>query len=293
MGDKTIDKVILPLALALAISVAGIISHRVVQTQAAVQPDGIALPIVMYHHILKEQARLNQYTISPAELRSDLQYLKDGGYTPIVVADLLAFVKGEAELPEKPVMITFDDGYESFHEYAFPILKEFGFKSVFSVVGTYADQYSAADDHHIRYSHCTWNQLALLQASGLVEIQNHSYNLHLNENGRHGSMMKAGEDAEGYRKLLSTDLGKLQALCEVELGSTPTAFTYPFGRVSTQALPILKELGFSAALTCEEKINHLTGDPEQLYHLRRFNRPHGLSFAEILQRAHYRSSTKD
>ena len=189
---KLIDKLILPVALALIVSVAGIVARVAVAANASAQPEGIELPIVMYHHILKDQSRLNKYTISPDEFRRDMQYLQD-------------------------------NGYESFHEYAYPILKEFGFKAVFSVVGTYADQYTRVDDHHIRYSHCTWNQLALLQESGLVEVQNHSYNLHLNENGRHGAKMKRGESPVLYQKLLSEDLSQMQKACQENLrGWTPS-----------------------------------------------------------------------
>ncbi|MGI5967784.1 MULTISPECIES: polysaccharide deacetylase family protein [Anaerotruncus] len=283
---KILDKIIFPLALALVVSIAGLAVRIAVPTAAQPQPEGIELPVAMYHHILKEEARLNKYTISPDEFRSDMQYLKDSGYTPIVIQDLLNYVQDGVPLPEKPVMITFDDGYESFHEYAFPILKEFGFKSVFSVVGTLADQYSEVDDHHIRYSHCTWNQLGLLHESGLVEIQNHSYNLHINDKGRHGSKMKSGESALTYQNMLLEDLGRLQAECAEHLdGYQPACFTYPFGQISKEALPVIKQLGFKAALTCEEKLNYITGDPEQLYHLRRFNRPHGTSIQTIFEKA--------
>ena len=119
---KLIDKLILPVALALIVSVAGIVARVAVATNASAQPEGIELPIVMYHHILKDQSRLNKYTISPDEFRRDMQYLQDNGYTPVLMQDLLLFVQEGVPLPDKPVMITFDDGYESFHEYAYPIL---------------------------------------------------------------------------------------------------------------------------------------------------------------------------
>ena len=110
---KLIDKLILPVALALIVSVAGIVARVAVATNASAQPEGIELPIVMYHHILKDQSRLNKYTISPDEFRRDMQYLQDNGYTPVLMQDLLLFVQEGVPLPDKPVMITFDDGYES------------------------------------------------------------------------------------------------------------------------------------------------------------------------------------
>ena len=248
---KRINQAIYTLSLALLISFSSLLVRIALPASAPVDSQAIALPIVMYHHILKEQARLNAFTISPDELRQDLQYLKENGYQSILIQDLIDYVNGETALPEKPVMITFDDGYESFYEYAFPILKEMGFKAVLSVVGTYADRYSCMDDHHICYSHCTWN-----------------------------------ESESVYRQVLISDIGKMQDECRKNLDRwLPTAFAYPYGQISEEALPVLKEMGFKAALTCTEKINYLTGDPEELYHLNRFNRPHGTSFQRILENA--------
>lgn len=280
---KWIEKLIVPLAIALFIS-CGTAAARfaVIQADAKAQAEGIPLPILMYHHILKEESRLNAYTISPTEFRADLQYIKDNGYTPIVVQDLIDYVKKGAPLPERPIMITFDDGYESFHEYAFPILQEFRFPAVLAVIGKYADQYSETDDHHIRYSHATWNQIRQMHDSGLVEIQNHSYDLHATDKGRQGSKRKPGENLAAYQSMLTEDLGRVQASCKENLGWIPTTFAYPFGHISSDALGILMDMGFEAAFTCEEKYNYITGDPEQLFHLRRFNRAHNRSAQSLL-----------
>ena len=97
---KLIDKLILPVALALIVSVAGIVARVAVATNASAQPEGIELPIVMYHHILKDQSRLNKYTISPDEFRRDMQYLQDNGYTPVLMQDLLLFVQEGVPLPD-------------------------------------------------------------------------------------------------------------------------------------------------------------------------------------------------
>lgn len=286
--NKLMNRCFLPLALVLLVATTSLLLHvflppqRVLATQAVPQ---VELPIVMYHHMLKEQSRLNKYTISPDEFRQDMQYIKENGYTPITLTALIASVQNGTELPAKPIIITFDDGYESFYTYAYPILQEYGYKAVFSVVGAYADQYSAQDDHHIRYSHCTWEQLKEMQDGGLVEVQNHSYNLHVNKDGRHGAKKKQGEADEPYRKVLLDDIGRMQQACYEYLGVYPNTFTYPFGQISKEALPLLKEMGFQAALICQEKLNYLTGDPEQLYHLNRFNRAHGDSLQSIIGRA--------
>ena len=278
-------KLLLPISLLLAVAVFSLCLYANAETFAEKEAEqGVAFPIVMYHHILKEESRWNDYTISPGEFRQDLEYIKNQGYTPISTNDLLAYVEQGTPLPEKPILITFDDGYESFHEYAYPLLQEYGYPAVLSIVGKYADQYSQVDDHHIRYSHCTWDQLREMVDSKLVEVQNHSYNLHLNEQGRKGAGKKEGETLEHYQAVLETDVGKLQEEITAELGKTPLVFTYPFGMISKESLPILQDMGFRILLTCREKVNYLTGEPEQLYHLGRFNRPHGKSLQSILEK---------
>lgn len=247
--------------------------------------EGVTLPIVMYHHILKEEARHNAYTISPDEFRADLQYLKDSGYTPITMEALLRYAQDGIPLPEKPIMITFDDGYESFYAYAYPILQQFDYPAVLAIIGRYADQYTDTADHHVRYSHCDWSQLQEMVESGLIEVQNHSYDLHENDGERHGAKMVQGESLEHYAQVLQEDIGKLQEEIYSHLGYYPTTFVYPFGLISAESRPIIQQMGFSAALTCEEKLNHLTGDPQELFNLHRFNRPHGVSLQTILEKA--------
>ena len=74
--------------------------------------DSVRVPILMYHSILRDSARQGgKYVISPAVLAADLDALQEKGYTAVTVSDLLAYVQDGADLPEKPVMITFDDGY--------------------------------------------------------------------------------------------------------------------------------------------------------------------------------------
>lgn len=95
-----------------------------------------------------------------------------------------------------------------------------------------------------------------------MEFQNHSYNLHSISQGRKGAKKKAIESLVDYRTLLVDDVMKMQNRMHDETGYTPTAFTYPYGAVSRESLPILRELGFQATLVCESHINAITRDPE-------------------------------
>ena len=249
-------------------------------SSAAERAGTVALPVIMYHHLLRENKRLNNYTIHPDELEQDLLYLRDHGYTAVSAKELIDFCDGKASLPEKPVFITFDDGYESVYTYAYPLLKKYNAKAVVSIIGRYTDLYSSSDDHSVNYSHITWEQLREMSQSGIVEPSNHSYNLHSTT----GAGKKAGESTEQYVKRLTEDLERLQNRFIEELGEAPKIFAYPFGKISPEALGVLKSLNFKVVLTCWEKVNQLGKDPEQLLHINRFNRPHGISTADFFAR---------
>ena len=241
------------------------------------EPEEVSLPILMYHGILEKGKLLEQYVVSAAEFESDLQYLTTHGYQTVVMRDVIDYVKTGKPLPEKPVMITFDDGYYNNYRYAYPLLQKYNCRMVLSPIGRWAEFYSQTGEEHVNYSHATFKQLKEMMDSGLVELQNHSYNMHSNDGGRKGAKKKAVESLTEYQAVLSEDVGRMQQLLQEQLGYTPTTFTYPFGAISAEALPILKKMGFEAALTCESRINRLTRDPECLYRLGRYLRPHGVS----------------
>ena len=250
----------------------GVIAAVQADAEAKVE-DRIDLPIIMYHGLLKEEKRQGQFIISPNLFEQDLRYLQENGYTTVVIADLIAYVQDGKPLPEKPVMLTFDDGYYNNYLYAFPLLKQYNCKMVLSPIGRYTDEYTQNKDTHANYAHCSWDAVREMMASGLVEFKNHSYNLHSIDSGRKGAKKKAVESLVDYRTLLVEDVMKMQTRMREETGYTPTAFVYPFGAVSSESLPILKELGFQATLICESHINAITRDPECLYGLGRYRRP--------------------
>ena len=241
----------------------------------ATADNAVELPVVMYHHVL-ESGNFGDYVISAQELDSDLSYLSQKGYHAVLMKDLIDYVNQGTPLPEKPVLITFDDGYESNYRYAFPLLEKYGMKAVISIIGYWSEIYSSETHKHINYSHLTWDEMRELQQSGIVEIQNHTYNLHSLEK-RKGTKMQQGETFDHYSDLLKQDLGKAQELIYQATGVYPSTFTYPFGYVSKESLPIIKEMGFQASLSSEEGINRITRDPDCLYMLKRYNRRHGVS----------------
>lgn len=107
---------------------------------------GVRVPVIMYHAVMDDASRLGKYVISPEELESDFKWLSENGYTAILSEDLINYTENGAALPEKPILLTFDDGYYNNYLYAYPTAKRYGMKFVLSPIGKYADLYTETPD---------------------------------------------------------------------------------------------------------------------------------------------------
>lgn len=269
---------VIALTVAVTLSFAFAVHYERKTVSASTGSEAVSLPVVMYHNITKNSQKAGKYTVTEKEFIADLEYIKENGYTPITVAELADYVNGKNTLPEKPIMITFDDGFESFYFIAYPLLKEYRMKAVVSVIGSVTEKYSAINDHNISYSNLTWSEINEMHESGFVEFQNHSYNMHHCEKGeRKGLSRKKGEADNEYVKALTDDLGKTQKLFRENCGFEPIAVAYPYGAFSKNTLDIVKSCGFICTLGCEERVNIITaGSSNCLFNLGRFNRPSGI-----------------
>ncbi len=264
--------VIAALCLLLAVSAFRLPIESVISTAAK---PSVNMPIIMYHHVLKDKKKLGKYTVSPKEIENDLIYIKQQGYTTVDMEDVINYVYNKAEFPEKPIMLTFDDGHYSNYTYVLPLLKKYDCKAVISIVGEFVDRSTEEGELNTSYSYLSWDLVNELVGSPYVEIQNHSYGMH-DICERKGCMIMKGEDYKEYTKQMENDVGKLQEIIEEKTGYRPTTFTYPYGFVCVECNKILKELGFKATLSCYEGINVLTGKESELFELKRFNRPSGI-----------------
>ena len=264
--------------VALGVAETLVLRRQAVLTTANPQEYAAVVPIVMYHGVLDDKSRAGTYVITPAELEADLKVIRDNGYTTVTMQDLLNYVDNGTPLPEKPIMLTFDDGYYNNYLYADPLLARYGMKAVLSPVCKWTALYSdtPAQSGHAIYSHVTWEDLQAMAASGRWEIQNHSYDMHYCETGkRKGTLRRADETAAQYENALREDLSTAQRLLTTLAGVTPTTFTYPYGAMCDEALPIIKSLGFRATFTCESRVNRITREADCLYGLGRYLRPSG------------------
>lgn len=237
---------------------------------------GIPVPIIMYHSLLPEGN--GDYVVDPTRFEQDLRYLKDHGYTTVTVADLIAYVDEGVPLPNNPIMLTFDDGYYNNYLYAHPLLQKYGMRAVISPIASVSEFYSdnPAEQDKPRYSHVTWAQLTEMVRSGVWEVGHHSYDLHHTDRGRKGVAQKRDEDGRDYREMLETDLGKATALLKERVGVSPAVFIYPFGAYTTGTDPLLRNMGFRATLSCEERISRVSRNPDSLWRLGRYLRPGGV-----------------
>ena len=102
----------------------------------------------MYHGLVKDRRFQNVFSINPNVFEKDLKYLKENNYTPVLVKDLIAYVDDGVPLPERPVLITFDDGFYNNYIYAYPLLRQYDMKAVISIIGELADKATLITDQN-------------------------------------------------------------------------------------------------------------------------------------------------
>ncbi len=259
------------------VAVLSVLSFLAVQTVSVLSySEGVKLPVVMYHQLTKSESRAGRYVLTVEQFEKDLKFLKKNGYETVTVGQLLAFSEGKADLPEKAIMLTFDDGCETLYSYALPLLKEYGFTAVGFAVGALTDSYTALDDHNLNYSCLNWAEIKEMCDGEIIDIQSHSYDLHKNTAERSGAKKKKGETFEQYCEFLSADAAIMKEKMLENAGKEPVAFAYPFGSYSSESAEILAKCGIKMAFTCEERVNIIKkSESEWLFRLGRYNRPYG------------------
>ncbi|MCR4862864.1 MAG: polysaccharide deacetylase family protein [Ruminococcus sp.] len=243
---------------------------------------GVFLPVIMYHSVFDTAPR--EYTVTPEQLESDLKWLRDSGYTSVTAQQLINYTLGKDGLPERPVLITFDDGYYNNLSEALPLLEKYDMHAIVSVVGRYTDSLAPADPHVPAYSYLTWDDIKQLIASGRVEIGSHTYDMHSISGQRRGCAKLPGESDEEYADTLSADIGLLRTEMHSNTGYVPLVFAYPFGSISRESVPVLRDSGILLTLTCYERPNLITRDPGCLFGLFRYNRSGLYSTEEFMKR---------
>ena len=188
-----------------------------------------SVSILLYHHVSESTPRVT--SVSPQELRSHLNYLRDNNFQVLDLHQALAGMRGEVDLPEKSVVITFDDAYQNIFTAARPILNEFNMPWALFVstnlIGETPGRYMS------------WSQLQTLHEEGVV-IANHS------TNHAHLPMRMANETESAWRARVQDNIQTAQAVLEERVGIRHKLFAYPYGEYDNALKSLLKELGYTA-----------------------------------------------
>ena len=233
------------------------------------------VPILMYHHLSQETG--SGTTISAAAFEDQIAALQANGYTAVTLEDLYDYVTYGTELPDKPIVITFDDGYESNYTLAYPILERYGFCGTIFTIGVSVGKDTYKDTGAAIIPHFDWEQAREMVASGVIEIGSHTYDFHQSEAldpapVRSGVLQLPGESEEDYITAFRGDISRSLAEIEAGLGEPVHILAYPFGFYTELSQVLCREQGIYATLTVEERVNTLVkGLPQCLYGLGRFN----------------------
>ncbi|MFD3487102.1 polysaccharide deacetylase family protein [Streptomyces sp. NPDC058665] len=192
----------------------------------------LPVPILMYHAIAHRPApSVRALSVSPDAFAEQLALLGERGFTPLTTAALAAAWRGDGRLPERPVLITFDDGYEGVHRYALPALARHGFAAtLFVSTGWLRGPY---DEGGALDTMLDWDQVRQLAAAG-VEIGGHSHT--------HPQLDRLG-DAR-----LRHEAVRCREIVAAELGAAPVSFAYPYGYSTRRVRRAVRAAGFAQSL---------------------------------------------
>ena len=191
-------------------------------TMVADSENGTKVMVLNYHKIDNTFISL---AVRPDDFEAQMKYLSENGYHTISPDELYDSLAGTGELPENPVLITFDDGYVDNYTNAYPILKKYGFKATIFVITSFLGK----DKNYM-----TWDQARELDANG-ISIESHTVD--------HKSMTDLTDEQ------LRMELVESKKKAEKELGHPVEYMAYPTGTYNLHIAQMVKEAGYKAAFT--------------------------------------------
>ncbi len=210
----------------------------------------IYLPILVYHHIAEvssnDLGRKETLAISPQTFEKQMEYILKENYHPITFKELFDYFYQGKNLPQKPVIITFDDGWLSQYKNAFPVLKRYNFKAVFFLVTNYIGGKSFMD----------WEQIRELARNGM-EIGSHSVS--------HPNLTKISEKAMEY------EINQSKIILERKLNVKIKTFAYPYGDYNSKVINTLRKIQYLGGRTIVTSLQYAKWQKlEDLYTFRGF-----------------------
>ncbi|MDD6128914.1 MAG: polysaccharide deacetylase family protein [Veillonellaceae bacterium] len=195
------------------------------------------IPVLNYHQI--NDTEKNALTVNTEQFEAQMKYLSENGYTAITPADMLDAWENGTQLPEKPVIITFDDGYLDNYNHAFPVLEKYQLKATIFLISDYVNTYP---------NYLTWSAVQDMQQSGLIDFESHTLS--------HEELTKAPDLDEAKHQLT----GSKQAI-EWNLGKQVNFIAYPCGEYNDAIEQATKDAGYRAAFTVNYGLAEPGEDP--------------------------------
>ena len=200
--------------------------------RTGVFPSGYqTVPVLSYHRFGAGRGKLS---VAKHQFEEQMQYLKQHGYRVVPLKAVLDFVRGQAVIPQRSVVITIDDGYKSVYEIAFPVLKKYGYPATIFI---YTD--------YIGNGGLTWRQMEEMEASGLISFQAHS-KTHDNL-----TMRLPSESIGQYKKRIAGEVRIPAELLSKRMKDSMLSYAYPFGAVNQPVVDELKKSGYQSGVTVD------------------------------------------
>ena len=233
--------------------------------------DGTTFLAICYHNVEDKNPDQAFVGVTTSKLINQLSWFKHNGYHPVSIDDIIAAREGRKPLPDKALLLTFDDGYVSFYTRVFPVLKAFHYPAVFALVGAWLEKGRPDDvveygDRKLRRSaFVTWDQVREMSQSGLVEIASHSYNLHrgirANPQGNfepaavtreYDPRTHTYETEAAYERRIDADTALNVQKIMQETGKKPRIMVWPYGQYNQVAIDIQAKHAIPYTLTLDE-----------------------------------------
>lgn len=233
------------------------------------------LSVLMYHHFAQESTA--ETVVSVHAFRQQMAAVKEAGFTAVTVEQIRAFVEEGEPLPDKPILITMDDGYTSNLTLAAPILEELGLRATVFVIGiNEGETVYVHSGQPLTPPRFSYEEAAPWVEKGVLDLQSHTYDLHqlasYGYSGRDSVLPLEGESHEAYEAVLRKDMEQFRQRREGRVTTDLIALAYPFGYWTEEADRLLEEEGIALTFTTESHSNRLTpGDPSCLRRMGRYN----------------------
>lgn len=247
------------------------------------------VPILMYHAFTDDPEKVTEGITYIQDFEDEIQMLKSKGYTAVFYRDLIDYVYKGKELPEKPVVITMDDGYADNIELAAPILEKYEYCATVAVIGVSVGKNTYKDTGIPITPHFSLEEAATYVEKNIIDIQTHTFDMHQvkkldGEDCREGVLQMEGEDETEYINELVEDFERSKQQIQSVLRTDCNVYTYPYGKFDTLSEVVLQEQGIQVTVTINDGVNQLIkGIPQSLYQLKRCNVTGMMSAQDVMQ----------